>query len=191
MESEKTLPDSRLPRQSSRPQPSRRRVLKGALGSLPAVYTLPSSAQTAMGSFACMNEQSTTGEQGITATEDTWTSQRVYTGTANGRTVYCVPDASTFGQTADACVDGGAFGTKASPDSRWIYEDGSPVESSTVVPTGQREFSVARNQQYGLVYVDESGRFKPFYDPNGQLTQAQAGPSASCLASFNMATSQG
>jgi hypothetical protein len=59
-----------------------------------------------------------------------------------------------------------------------------------VVPTGQREFSVVQHPQYGLVYVDESGRLKPFHTGSSRVTIAADGQpalTASCMESFNLA----
>lgn len=172
------------------PSRVRRRLIVGAMGALPSVYTLNSGAQTANTSARCLDAQPATAPAKFTTAPDVWLRQEVVTGSGNIRnlgteTVYCVASPAGAPQNTDSyyysCVD--PMSNKAKTGTLWVFADGTPVNSTDltkIVPMSKTAFLATGNDKFGLVYVNNQGQPTTLAPGVGGTAPA----TASCLLSL-------
>ena len=187
-----TNPAAGNPPHTSTPNVRRRRLLVGAAGVIPSVYTLASGAQVSAASqMACFAKQQQTGssplglmsDQRGTAPDrfisgsDTWFRSTAYSGNYEGHPAHCVtspqnscidPLQPTQGETGSAWITGG--GRLSTYDVRIVVGNGIQVTKVGQLPSMQ-----------GLVYVNENATIATL-DPNGRTFLQPV--SASCMASM-------
>lgn len=130
------------------PDRRRRRLLLGAAGVLPSVYTLTSGAQVSAASLRCLEAQEDATPTRFTANNDQWLRTPVQMGQFEQRDTYCIstPQAQ--------CTDGLNPG-QAGDGSQWIVDG---VDGNTVTAGPGAPIQVSSGQQsYGLVYVNKDG----------------------------------
>ena len=183
------LPDSHAP------NARRRRLLIGALGTLPSVYTLASGAQAAaVSGMACWMAEPGTPPARFTSGTDTWYRSKVFVGNYEGNTAYCVTspqnaclnlldpgkggDGSTWvmfnrtrptlnGPTLNA--PGGLGIPPSGTEIRFVLGPANQVSNLSTIPV------------QGLVYVDQNATIATL-DPNGR--QYLHAVSGSCWTSM-------
>ena len=145
-------------RRDAPPSARRRRMVLGAAGALPTVYTLSSGAASAATSaLACWdNARAGTAPTRFTALDDKWYRLQVYDGKYQGNAVHCVSSPQT------ACVGSGSI---AKDGSIWISEGGNRVTAGMGTTVNQ---VTSAPKSYSLVYVNREGTISTL-DPNGQL----------------------
>ena len=142
-------PTDIVPQQPAEPQASagqpsraRRRLLLGATGALPTVFTLSSGAQAAVASnLRCLTPPAQQPTR-FTPQDDNWVRAQVNVAAYENRPAYCI---TTPG---NSCVD---INNQAAPGSRWV------VDGNTMTAGLQNNLQVLNERSYGLVYVDRTG----------------------------------
>lgn len=153
------------------PNARRRRLLVGAVGVLPSVYTLASGAQVAATSqLACFAKEPQTLPLRFASGPDTWFRSTTYSGNYDGHPAHCVTSPQNH------CVDA-LQPNKAENGSAWIMNRGrttagmggpSMYDVRVVVGQGTQVTNVGQvPPMQGLVYVDKNATFATL-DPNGR-----------------------
>jgi hypothetical protein len=140
------------------PSARRRRLVLGAAGALPTVYTLSSGAAAAATSaVACWSQgQQGTAPQRFTVADDQWYRVQVYDGKYQGAAMHCVSSPQS------ACVEGT---NQAKAGSYWVSDSGTRVQAGMSVNVNSVS---SAPKSYGLVYVNQEGTISTL-DPNGQM----------------------
>jgi len=161
------------------PNARRRRLLAGAVGVVPSVYTLASGAQVSAASqTACLARQPTGSSQlglmtnpqatattpnRFTSGSDTWFRSTAYSGNYEGHPAHCVTSPQ------NSCIDP-LQPSKGGSGSAWITSGGrlSTYDVRVVVGTGNQVINVGQQPpMHGLVYIDQNATIATL-DPNGR-----------------------
>jgi len=171
-----TSPAAGNPSHTPMPNARRRRLLVGAVGVVPSVYTLASGAQVSAASqMMCFLKQPPTAPTRFTAGADNWWRSTTYTGNYEGHPAHCVTSPQ------NTCVDP-LQPSKAETGSAWIINRGRTTSGSIGGSMGGSSMYdvrvvVANNNQVtnvgqqppmqGLVYIDQNATIATL-DPNGR-----------------------
>jgi hypothetical protein len=156
---------------SPAPDARRRRLLAGAVGVLPSVYTLASGAQVAASSqMACWATEPQATPIRFSSDSDSWLRSTVYGGDYDGHQAYCVTSPQ------NSCIDPLHPG-KGGDGSAWIFNRArttagmggpSAYDVRFVVGQGNQVTNVgSAPSAQGLVYVDRNATLATL-DPNGK-----------------------
>jgi len=168
----------------------RRRLLVGALGTLPTVCTLASGAQAAVSStLACWAADPKSTPPRFTSGSDTWLRAKVYVGDHDGSTSYCVTspqntckNALQPGQGGDGSAWVSFNRTRPMAMAAGVGPPPSLGESRFIVGPGNQVTGIGNTQlAQGLVYVDRNATIATL-DPNGNPDLRPV--SASCWTSI-------
>ena len=169
------------PLKSAAPNARRRRLLVGAVGALPSVYTLASGAQVAAHSaMACWAHEPQTPPVRFTRGSDDWVRSTVYSGDYAGYQAHCVTSPQRPCNTPPLHPD---KIDEAGDGTVWIVNSGGPsgYDYRVIAGPNNQVTKVGRTPPaQGLVYVDRDATFATL-DPNGRPFLRPV--TASCWAS--------
>jgi hypothetical protein len=161
------------PSHRSMPNARRRRLLVGAVGIVPSVYTLASGAQvSATSQMMCFLKQPPTPPARFTPGSDNWFRSTAYSGNYEGHPAHCVTSPQ------NTCVDP-LQPSKAETGSAWIINRsrstagmgmGGPsmYDVRVVIASNNQVTNVGQlPSMQGLVYIDQNATIATL-DPNGR-----------------------